>query len=189
MKQTTKNIEYRDISDTDDHVFNISDSKTYIFYFKNKQGDLIFNISSENATVYIFGIYDAYENQNFSLNTYQIHKEKNSESHVLIKGIFRNKSSLNYRGIIDIKKDSSNSIASLENRNLLLDEFASVITNPILKIRPHKVICTHAATISNINKEHTEFLKTRGISENDAKKLLIEGFLADIKQKINLLLK
>ena len=179
---------YTDISDSTETIFKISNPKTYIFYFKNKQGDLNFEISSKNAKIYIFGVYDAHKNETFSLNTYQIHKVENSESHLFLKGVFRKNSSLTYKGTVDIKKEASNSVATLENKNILLGKNASVTTNPILKIKPHKVKCTHGATIADIDEDHITFLESRGIDRKNAKNLLISGFLLEIKQKIESLL-
>lgn len=189
MQKITQNeVIYTDISNSDETIFKISSPKTYVFYFKNKQGNLKFEISSENAKIYIFGEYDVYDNESFVLNTYQIHKVRKSESHILLKGVFRKNSSFIYNGTIDIKKTATMSIATLENKNILLKDTARVTTNPILKIKPYDVKCKHGATISDINKNHISFLESRGINKKSAENILIEGFLFDIKQKIKSIL-
>ncbi len=190
MNEQIKNtIIYKDISRSKEEVFDILNPGTYIFYFKNKQGNLKFEISTQNAKVYIFGEYEANLEQNFSLNTYQIHSQKNSESYLVLKGVFYKNSSLNYTGTIEIKKNATNSIATLENKNIILEDNALVTTSPILKIKPHDVICKHGATISKLNEHQIYFLESRGINKEDAKNILIEGFLSEIKEKINKLKK
>ncbi len=188
-KQIENNIIYKNITNSKEKVFEISSAGTYIFYFKNKQGDLRFEISTQNAKVYIFGEYEANLEQNFSLNTYQIHSQKNSESYLILKGVFYKNSSLDYTGTIEVKKNATNSIATLENKNIILEDSALVTTSPILKIKPHDVICKHGATISKLNEHQIYFLESRGINKEDAKNILIKGFLSEIKEKISKLKK
>ncbi len=188
QKLLNSKIIYKDISNSSKTNYTISTPQIYIFYFKNKSGDLTFEISSENAKVYIFGEYDANVNEKYLLNTHQIHKEKNSESHIVLKGVFRKNSTFIYNGTIEVEKKASKSIATLENINILAQENARVTTNPILKIKPHDVICKHGASISDIDKNHIAFLESRGINKQDAKSILIKGFLSSTQQKINSLL-
>ena len=158
----------------------IKESGKHIFYFENKSGELIFSIENEKAQVFIFGCYEGKNTEKFNLQTLQHHKFPNSESHLLIKGVFQDQSQFNFNGKIKVEKSAQKTKANLKIANLILSDEAKITALPEMEILPQDVKCSHSATISNLNKEQLYFLKSRGISKNEATKLLVTGFLEEI---------
>ncbi len=175
----SKNM-YRDITNDNQEIYKITEPGEYVFYFENKSGNIIFDTTCENADLKIYGLYQCNNLDELTLNITQKHSTPNSTSNVLIKSILRDKSTFNFTGTINIKREAINSIAHLTNSNLLLSESAHVITNPQLEVIPGEVECTHAATTSPLNQKQLNYLQAKGLSENNAKQLLIDGFINEI---------
>ncbi len=172
---------YKNITNDDQTTYEITKPGEYIFYFENKNGSITFNITCENASVYIYGLYQGKNEDNFILHITQNHISPNATSQSIIKSVLDDKSTLNFTGTICIDKKAINSIAHLTNHNLLLSKSAHAITKPQLEIIPGQVECTHAATTSPLNKKQIYYLMARGISIKEAEQLLIYGFMDEIK--------
>ena len=177
-------IFFNDINKSSDKIFQITTPGIHVFYFKNKNGNLKFEIKESSAIVYIFGIYDLKNDEVINLETIQLHSAPSSKSHLLIKGVLADNASLKYTGKIQVPKGASQVNASLENKNLLISDKAKVTTSPVLEIIPHNVKCSHSATISPINADYIDYLAMRGIDGDTSKKLLIRGFLDEINIKL-----
>lgn len=173
---------FYDISSETKTKYIIKKPGKHIFYFENKNGELNFSIECEKAQLFVFGYFNGKNNEKFNLKTLQQHKFPNSESQVLIKGVFQNQAQFNYIGKIQVEKKAQKTKATLKNNNLILNDEVKITTLPEMEILPKDVKCSHSATISNLNKDQLYFLKSRGILENDARELLIEGFLDKIKK-------
>ncbi|MCK4635600.1 MAG: SufD family Fe-S cluster assembly protein [Candidatus Moranbacteria bacterium] len=171
---------FKNITEDNQTKYTIKESGKHIFYFENKSGEITFSIESEKAKVFIFGLYQGKEKNKFNLKTNQHHKYPNSESHLLIKTVLDNESQFDYEGKIRIERKAQKTQASLKNQNLIISDNAKVSTLPQLEILPNEVKCSHSATVSDLNKAQLYFLMSRGVSESDAKNLLIQGFIEEI---------
>ncbi|MCX7955937.1 MAG: SufD family Fe-S cluster assembly protein [Patescibacteria group bacterium] len=158
----------------------------YLVYFENYSGELKIELVQEEVNVNIYGLYIGKNNNKFKIKTVQHHKAPNSKSNLLIKGVFYDKSHFIYDGLIRIEKKAQKSHAYQKNQNLLMSEKAKVESNPNLEILANDVFCTHGSTTGFLNEEEIFYLKTRGIEENKAEKLLIEGFIKEIKEKLTI---
>ncbi|MEN8252076.1 MAG: SufD family Fe-S cluster assembly protein [Patescibacteria group bacterium] len=173
---------FKNISQEKKKNYKITTPGEYVFYFENKSGDITFDIQCENANVKVFGLYTCKNSENFSLNITQKHSSPNSISEVLIKSILTDSSIFNFTGTIQIPKNSKNSTAHLTNNNLLLDTKSQAITSPQLKVVPSEVDCKHSAKTTPLDAQQLEYIIYRGISKDDAKKLLLNGFTHEITQ-------
>ncbi len=70
-------------------------------------------------------------------------------------------------------------------RVLLLDKKSSAVAEPKLEIENNEVKASHAASVGKIDDDQIFYLKSRGIDEEEAKSIIVEGFLKDIKLRIN----
>jgi Fe-S cluster assembly protein SufD len=178
-------MNYLDITDSKKKNFRIKAPGTYVYYFTNVSAEYSFTVAHEKAELYVFGLYTGKGDDIFKLTTKQKHTAPGAKSHIMIKGVFDDKSRFYYEGMIHLIKKATNTDASLESRNILLSDGTHVTARPQLEILPADVRCTHAATISHINKDHTDFLMSRGIDETSARNLLVHGFLEDLRTKLN----
>lgn len=156
----------------------------YLVFFQNLSGDLIFDIKSSGINLKIFGLYIGRKNQVFKINTFQNHYKPSSTSNLLIKGVFYDQSRFYYQGLIRIEKDAQKSHAYQKNQNLLLSDKAFVFSEPKLEILANDVFCTHGSTTGRLNQEQIFYLQSRGLIKKQAEKLLVDGFINDVKENL-----
>ena len=112
------------------------------------------------------------------------HAQPNCESHQDYKGIFSERSKGVFNGQILVDKIAQKTNAFQQNNNILLDDKASVNTKPQLEIYADDVKCSHGSTSGSIDFDTIHYLKSRGIPEQEAIKLLINGFLNEVLEKL-----
>jgi Fe-S cluster assembly protein SufD len=110
----------------------------------------------------------------------------NCQSNELYKGIMKNKSTGVFNGKIMVHLDAQKTNAYQRNQNILLDPEATINTKPQLEIFADDVKCTHGATIGQLDEEPMFYLRSRGIPENVARKMLLNAFADDIAEKIKI---
>tara|TARA_B100000959_G_C14878385_1_gene581435 strand:+ start:18 stop:1076 length:1059 start_codon:yes stop_codon:yes gene_type:complete len=86
-----------------------------------------------------------------------------------------------------IQKDSSNSEAYQKNNNLMLSPTSIIHSNPQLEIYNNDVQCTHGSTTGQLDEDAIFYMRSRGITETQAKRILISGFLNDVINQIELI--
>lgn len=112
------------------------------------------------------------------------HAHSNTTSKQLYKSLAKDTSVSAFAGLISIPKGSCDIKASQLSKNLLLSHEAKIYAKPELEIKNNQVKCSHGATVSQLRDEELFYLKSRGISDQVAKKLLIKAFAKDVLQKI-----
>ncbi len=123
-------------------------------------------------------------NQHVDNHTVLDHAHPHCESHELYKGIYAERSEGVFCGTIIVRPDAQKTNAIQSNQGLLLDDTASLNTKPQLKIWADDVKCTHGATVGQLDQDALFYLRSRGISKNDAQKLLIQAFAGDVTKEV-----
>ena len=129
-------------------------------------------------------LYFASGNQFFDFHTLQDHQVGNTRSDLLFKGALSDTAKTVYAGLIKIEKHAARSDAYQANRNLVLSDKAKATSIPMLEIDNNDVRCTHGATVGPVDPEHLFYLRSRGIPEPTAKRMLIQGFFGDVLDRI-----
>jgi Fe-S cluster assembly protein SufD len=102
----------------------------------------------------------------------------------LFKGIAGGASRVDFYGKIIVAQDAQKTEAYQENHNILLSDEAKVDTKPQLEIYADDVKCSHGATIGRLNEEEQFYMRSRGISLEDAKVLQMISFIAPVLENI-----
>ena len=97
--------------------------------------------------------------------------------------ILSGRSSTVWRGMIQVDRGAQRTDAFQESRNLLLSKKAHADAIPGLEILANDVRCTHAAAIAQIDREQLFYLRSHGLPERQAHRLVIEGFLEAIVER------
>lgn len=95
-------------------------------------------------------------------------------------GVCKDHGKLEISGTTHIAKGSKNTITKQNARIMLIDEYSRGIAKPILKIDENDVKANHGASLGQLNEEHLFYLKSRGLSEAEAKRLIILGYFNPI---------
>ncbi len=135
--------------------------------------------SSENIEV-VFGS----GAQRFDTVSNITHIGENTSGHAISKGVVKDKSRAVFKGMIRITKDAKNSRAYLAEHGMILGKEARADAIPGLEIETNEVKATHSASVAQINDEQIFYLMSRGMSEDESKKLIIVGFFEPIVERI-----
>lgn len=135
--------------------------------------------SSENIEV-VFGS----GTQRFDTVSNITHIGQNTSGHAISKGVVKDKARAVFKGMIRITKDAKNSRAYLAEHGMILGKEARADAIPGLEIETNEVKATHSASVAQINDEQIFYLMSRGMSEDEAKKLIIVGFFEPIVERI-----
>jgi Fe-S cluster assembly protein SufD len=134
-------------------------------------------LAGPGADAKVTGAYATRGRQHLDYATTQEHAAANTTSDLAFRGVLDGRSSTVWSGMIKVDPGAQQIDAFQESRNLLLTKKAHADAIPGLEILANDVRCTHAAAIAQIDPEQLYYLRSRGLSLEDAKRLVIEGFL------------
>lgn len=148
--------------------------------------DLHMNIElkGEGAEANVYGAYVCGADERVNVSVDMHHDVPHCNSRQLFKGIAGGSSKVDFYGKIIVAKDAQRTVAYQENHNILLSDAAKVDTKPQLEIYADDVKCSHGATIGRLNEEEQFYMRSRGISLEDAKVLQMISFIAPVLENI-----
>jgi len=142
------------------------------------------DLAGEGATGRMSGFYFTDGAQHLDHDTQQNHLAPHTTSDLLFKGALKGKSRSVWQGMIYVAKGAEKTDGYQANRNIILDEGARADSIPGLEILADDVRCTHGATVGKLEEEPIFYLKSRGIPQKDAERVVVEGFFDPIMQRI-----
>ena len=104
------------------------------------------------------------------------HSKKNTFSDQKARIILNENSKASFQGKVRVNKGSDGTLANMSSKSLLLSKKARVNSKPELEILADDVRCSHGVTIGNLSLEQMFYLRSRGIPEVEARKLLVSSF-------------
>lgn len=148
--------------------------------------DLHMNVElkGEGAEANVYGAYVCGADERVKIAVDMHHDVPYCNSRQLFKGIAGGSSRVDFYGKIIVAKDAQRTEAYQENHNILLSEAAKVDTKPQLEIYADDVKCSHGATIGRLNEEEQFYMRSRGITLEDAKVLQMISFIAPVLENI-----
>jgi Fe-S cluster assembly protein SufD len=132
------------------------------------------------------GLFVGNGSQHLDNHTLIDHASPHCTSRELYKGILDGKSRGVFHGKIIVRPDAQKTDAMQTNKNLLLSREALVNSTPALEILADDVKCRHGSTIGQLDPTALFYLRSRGISAEDARALLVYGFAADLAGRIRI---
>jgi Fe-S cluster assembly protein SufD len=142
------------------------------------------DLAGQGSTGRMSGFYFTDGNQHLDHDTQQNHLAPNTTSDLLFKGALTGKSRSVWQGMIYVAPGAQKTDGYQANRNLVLSEGARADSIPGLEIMADDVRCTHGATVGKLEAEPLFYLKSRGIPQKEAERLVVEGFFDPIMQRI-----
>ena len=122
--------------------------------------------------------------QHHELKTNINHKNEHCKSSQLVKSVLLDKSNGTYQGKIYVTKDAQKTDGYQLSKALVLSENSAFNSKPELEIYADDVKCSHGSTTGNIDQNSIFYLMSRGLSKEQANKMLIEGFLNEAIETI-----
>ena len=118
--------------------------------------------------------------QQADTGTKMIHLGKNTRSTIISKGIAAGKSNNSYRGLVKVMPKAENSRNYTQCDSMLIGSNSGANTFPYIEVMNNSSAVEHEASTSKISEEQLFYLQQRGISQEDAVSLIINGFCKDV---------
>ena len=148
------------------------------------RNDITTVLDGEGAECTLDGLYVADADALVDTHTTIDHAKPHWPSHEHYKGILAGRAKAVFNGKIIVRQDAQKTDAKQTNRALLLSDAAQVNTKPQLEIFADDVKCTHGAAIGQLDDDAMFYLQARGISQIDARNILIHAFAAEVLDTI-----
>ena len=142
------------------------------------------DLVGEGATGRMSGFFFSDGTQHLDHDTQQNHLARHTTSDLLFKGALKGHSRSVWQGMIYVAPGAQKTDGYQANRNLILSPDARADSIPGLEILADDVRCTHGATVGKLEQEPLFYIKSRGIPEREAERLIVEGFFDPIMQRI-----
>ena len=182
-KQENKNIKYS-FNNIEQNKNTISE--TFILssgsnFFKS---EINCNLKGEHSSAFVNGIFSLNNNKHHEIRTIVNHLTENTKSYQLIKSVLEDSSKAAYQGKIFVNSDAQKTDGYQLSKAILLNKDSEFNAKPELEIYADDVKCSHGSASGSLNEDSIFYLTSRGLNYNQARELLINGFLLDVVEKI-----
>jgi Fe-S cluster assembly protein SufD len=150
-------------------------------FFKN---EINCNLKGKYSSAFINGIFSLSDDRHHEIRTTINHLTENTKSYQLIKSILDDSSKAVYQGKIFVNSEAQKTDGYQLSKAILLDKASQFNAKPELEIYADDVKCSHGSASGSLNEDSIFYLMSRGLSYQQSKELLINGFLLDVIEKI-----
>ena len=151
-----------------------------------KRLDILVNHNVGGSHCEMKGVYLPKNDQHVDIHSYIEHKAANCTTDETYRGIMADQSKAVFNGRIHILPDAQKTLAKLSNKNLLLSDKAQINAKPELEIYADDVQCAHGVTVAQLDDTAKFYLRSRGISAQEADIMLSFGFINELLESIPL---
>lgn len=144
------------------------------------KADTITELAGSGSSCRIHGLFLGSQQQQFDLNTAIVHKGNHTHSEMFTRGAVKDKAKTLYQGLVDIKKHAFQSQGNQKEDILILNKGAEADAIPKLLIAHNDIKCNHGVSIGQVDQEKLFYLMSRGIVEEKAKHMIVEGFFSQV---------
>ena len=141
-------------------------------------------LAGQGSGARVTGAYAGNGTQHLDFDTTQEHAAPHTTSDLAFRGVLEESATAVWRGMIRVDPGAQQTDAFQESRNLLLSKSAHADAIPGLEIEANDVRCTHAAAVAQIDPEQLHYLRSHGLQDEQAKRLIIEGFLEALVERL-----
>ncbi len=142
------------------------------------------NLNGKYASAFVNGVFILNKTKHHEIKTNINHLVENTKSYQLIKGVLEDTSKAVYQGKIFVDSKAQKTDGYQLSKAILLNDNTEFNAKPELEIYADDVKCSHGSASGSLNEDSIFYLMSRGLNYKEAKKLLINGFLLDVVEKI-----
>lgn len=133
-----------------------------------------------------FGVAFANAGQNTDTGAKVIHIGKNTKSEIVSKSLSKGGGINTYRGLLDIKKSAIGAVSKIDCDGMILDEKSRSDTIPDIRVNNDSSMVAHEASVGSINEETLFYLMSHGMEEDDARTMIVRGFISPLTKELPL---
>ena len=160
-------------------------ARTVSFGGRLNRTDLRVLLTEPGAQCELNGAYHVDGSDHVDHHTVVEHRSGHCTSHQNYRGVVDQRGTAVFDGIVRVHRDAQKTEAHQQNRNLLLSDTANAFTKPHLEIDADDVVCSHGATVGSLDSDQLFYLRTRGLSEDTARAMLTQAFVASVVDTIS----
>lgn len=142
--------------------------------------EVVYELAGEGAELDLTGVYACCGEQKVDFRITVRHLCAGCVSHQLFKGLAEDEARVKFEGLVYVAAGADKTEALQENHSLLLSENAFVQSSPQLEIYADDVVCSHGATVGSLDENEQFYMRSRGISLEEARRLQILSFLSPV---------
>ena len=142
------------------------------------------NLNGKYSSAFVNGIFSLMDKQQHEIRTTVNHLTENTKSYQLIKSVLGKDSKAVYQGKIFVNSIAQKTDGYQLSKAILLDESSEFNAKPELEIYADDVKCSHGSASGSLDENSIFYLMSRGLSYQQSKELLINGFVLDVIEKI-----
>ncbi len=142
------------------------------------------NLKGEHSSAFVNGIFSLDKNKHHEIRTTINHLTENTKSYQLIKSVLEDSSKAIYQGKIYVNSVAQKTDGYQLSKAILLNKDSEFNAKPELEIYADDVKCSHGSASGSLDEDSVFYLMSRGLNYNQARELLINGFLLDVVEKI-----
>tara|TARA_B100000029_G_scaffold175387_1_gene172657 strand:+ start:1021 stop:2268 length:1248 start_codon:yes stop_codon:yes gene_type:complete len=176
IKYSFNNIEQEENSISESFIFSSGSS-----FLKN---EINCNLRGKYSSAFVNGIFSLKNNQQHEIRSAINHLVESTKSYQLIKSVLGKNSKAVYQGKIFVNSKAQKTDGYQLSKAILLDETSEFNAKPELEIYADDVRCSHGSSSGSLDENSIFYLMSRGLSYEQSKELLINGFLFDVIEKI-----
>ena len=176
VKYSFNNIDQKENSISETFILSSGSS-----FFKN---EINCDLNGQHSSAFVNGIFKLEDFKNHEIKTNINHLTENTKSYQLIKSVLGEGSKAAYQGKISVNSIAQKTDGYQLSKCILLDKTSEFNAKPELEIYADDVKCSHGSASGSLNEDSIFYLMSRGINYEQAKELLINGFLLDVIEKI-----
>ncbi len=165
-------------TDSVSEIFLLSSGSKFI------KNEINCNLNGKYASAFVNGVFILNETKHHEIKTNINHIVENTKSYQLIKGVLEDTSKAVYQGKIFVDSKAQKTDGYQLSKAILLNDNTEFNAKPELEIYADDVKCSHGSASGSLNEDSIFYLMSRGLNYQEAKKLLINGFLLDVIEKI-----
>lgn len=198
IAMANSHIRYTTVQNWSNNVFNLVTKRAIVHenaYVEWVDGNLGSCLTMKYPSVYLVGegargdvlsIALAKGNQRQDAGAKAVHLAPNTSSHIISKSIATAGGQTSYRGLIQINRGAKNAKSYVRCDAMLLDEISESDTYPAINVFEPESTVEHEASIGKIEDDQMHYLASRGLSEIDAKALIVNGFINQFTKELPL---
>jgi Fe-S cluster assembly protein SufD len=172
------------------HVRQIGKSYTHSVVITLNGGIVRNNLNTvleaDHCETHLYGLYCLQGDTHVDNHTLVDNVSPHCFSNELYKGMVDGQAAAVFNGKIFVRKDAQKTNAYQSNKNILISDQASVNSKPQLEIFADDVKCSHGCTVGSLDPEALFYLRSRGLSKDSARSMLLRAFALDILENIKL---
>lgn len=151
-----------------------------VFILFNNTLDVEVDLKEEGAHCNLKCVYLASDKNKIDINLAANHLCSNTISTQTIKGVVSGNATVHFNGVIHMARDAQKCEGYQNHHGILLSDKAKIQAVPELEIYADDVKCAHGSAVGPLNKDELFYMMARGVSEKEAQKILLKGFLCDL---------